>query len=308
MSIAGFNQILSSRVLMLMRVKGEINRKRNGIDKTHKTAAFPLFILPIIYNYHMQTRLSLLMITKNAQSLLQRSLESVQGLVDEIVVVDDYSKDKTEEIAMAHGAVVYKHLQNSFGGQRTFGLSKCKGLWVLMLDADEILTNEVSREIKSIVDNADKKYAGYRIYLQNHFLGKPIRFGGEYYSKLVLFRRGNAKIISDRIHEHVTVGDGRVGVLKNQILHYSYQSLPQMFHKFTDYARHDAVRKLQNGEKTSIGRMISYPVHMFWARYIKDCGFKDYRLRILLDLGFAYMEFLIYFFMFFELKKNKKSN
>lgn len=254
--------------------------------------------------------LSLLMITKNSAELLDNSLKSVQGLVDEIIIVDDFSSDNTCEIAKKFRAVIFKKSNKNLGKQRSFGLSICKGEWILMLDADEIISQELKNEIISVVSrqlSVVGKISGYYIPYQNHFLGRPIYYGGENYRILRLFKRASTHIPENVVHEHVRVS-GKVGFLNNKIFHYSYRTLYQTYKKFTDYARREANRKLSQGERTSLRKLILYPIHMFWARYIKDCGFKDYGLRILLDIGFAYMEFLTYFFMLFNLKKYKKAN
>ena len=75
-----------------------------------------------------------------------------------------------------------------------------------------------------------------------------------------------------------------------------------MFNKFTDYAKRDVQTKINNREKSSLKKIILYPLHMFWARFFKDKGYKDGLFRIPLDLGFAYMEFLTYFLLLFKRK------
>ncbi len=92
--------------------------------------------------------------------------------------------------------------------------------------------------------------------------------------------------------------------MRNKILHYSYRSLTQLYKKFSGYAWKEAKRKRQQGERTSAKKIVLYPLHMFWARFIEDKGYQDGFFRIPLDLGFAYMEFLTYFLMLF-IKKNK---
>ncbi|MBI4226486.1 glycosyltransferase family 2 protein, partial [Candidatus Roizmanbacteria bacterium] len=96
----------------------------------------------------MKSRLSLLMITFNAEELLERSLRSCQGLVEEIVVVDNYSKDKTHDIAQKYGAKIYLNEEDDLGKQRAYGLKKATGDWALVLDSDEIISDELKSEIK----------------------------------------------------------------------------------------------------------------------------------------------------------------
>lgn len=258
----------------------------------------------IRYNTYMHG-LSHLVITKNSGSLLARSLESSRGLVDEIVVVDASSSDNTREIAKAYGARIYESGGNDLGRQRSLGLSQCRGKWVLMLDADEEVGQALKDEIRGLhADSVPED--GFFIPYQNHFLGRPVYHGGEDYRVLRLFRRDKASISENPIHEHAVVA-GRTGVLKNHILHYSYRTLPQTFAKFTDYAKREAGRKTARGERSGIRKLLAYPAHMFWARYIKDKGYRDFPLRILLDFGFAYMEFLTYFLMLLHPQVDKEA-
>jgi glycosyltransferase involved in cell wall biosynthesis len=245
----------------------------------------------------MKNKLSLLMITKNGQELIEKSLTSVIGLVDEIAIIDNYSSDRTVTIAKKFGARIYFNREENLGKQRRFGLDKVSNDWVLVLDSDEIVSEKLAKEIKLKIVYSENY--GYYIPFQNHFLGRPLRYGGENYKKLILFRKKSVKIHPSMVHEKFELKQGRAGYLKNKIYHYSYRSLWQMFRKFSDYAIREAKQKSKDGEKSSFKKIFLYPPHLFWARFIKDKGYKDGIFRIPLDLGFAYMEFLTYFLLFF---------
>lgn len=248
----------------------------------------------------MKSSLSVVIITKNAEELIDQCIQSLKGLADEIIVADDYSTDKTVEIARKYGAKVYLHHQPDFGKQKAYGVSKTKGEWVLVVDSDEIVSEELKKEIKEIPRSArNDRYDGYYIPFQNHFLGKSLKYGGENYKKLVLFKCNAVTIKPALVHEKFEIKSTKIGELKGKIYHYSYRSLGQMYKKFTDYAIREAKQKTRKGEKTSIKKIFLYPIHMFWARFIKDKGYKDGLFRIPLDLGFAYMEFLTYVLMLF---------
>lgn len=252
--------------------------------------------------------ISLLMITKNSDGLLEKSLYSVKGLVDEMVIVDDNSSDNTLQIAKKFKARIFRRHDVNLGTQRLFGLSKCRSEWILMLDADEVISEKLKKEIALSTTKVRTRndIVGYYVPYQNHFLGKPIYHGGEDYKILRLFKKKSAHIPESLIHEHVKV-EGKIGELKEKIYHHSYRTLQQTYMKFTDYAKREARRKLSAGEKTNLKKIIFYPLHMFWSRYIKDRGYKDYSLRILLDLGFAYMEWLTYVLMVFYKNESKKA-
>ena len=235
------------------------------------------------------------MITKNAGETLEKSLASVKKIADEIIIVDSKSTDRTVEIAKNYLAQVYVKEFTDIGKQRMFGLSKAKGKWVLILDADEIVSERLMKEIKSKIDNDRIKINGYYIPYQNFFLNTTLQFGGENYTMLRLLRRKFADITPSLIHEHFKLKKGKSGRLKGKIFHHSYRSITQMFTKFTDYGVRMAKEKYLAGEKSSFKKIFLYPPHLFWARYIKDKGYEDGLFRIPLDLGFAYMEFVTYF-------------
>ena len=247
----------------------------------------------------MVTNLSLLMITQNAEELLEKSLRSCIGLADEIVVVDNYSKDKTRDIAKKYGVKLYLNKEDDLGKQRAFGLEKVTGNWVLVLDSDEFVSKGLKAEIISLLHGSIVKQDGYLIPFQNHFLGRRVNYGGENYKKLWLFRKDAISISPALVHERFELKKGRIGELKNKIYHYSYRTFWQTFRKFTDYAAREAKQKIRNGEKTGWKKIIFYPQHMFWARFIKDRGYKDGLFRMPLDLGFAYMELLTYMLLWF---------
>ncbi len=252
----------------------------------------------------MKAKLSLLMITKNADALLKKSLESAIELADEIVIIDGNSKNQTKEIANLFGAKIFNHDEEDLGKKREYGLKKVSGDWILVLDSDEIVSAELRKEIKMVLSSrlwGDKRMTtyGYLIPFQNHFLGRPIYYGGENYKMLRLFRKDSVFILPSLVHEGFTLKSGKTGELKNKIFHYSYRSLMQMFSKFSDYAFREARQKVANGERTDFRKIFFYPTHMFFARFIKDRGYKDGIFRLPLDIGFAYMEFLTYLRMLF---------
>lgn len=254
----------------------------------------------------METPLiSLVMITKDCEDTLDLSLKSAKDITQEIIIVDSYSKDRTIEIAKKYNANIYFHEYLSEGKQRKIALNKARGKWVLVLDSDEVVSQELKREIKERL-SIEKDCEGFFIHIQSHYMGKRIKYGGESYEKLCLFRRNSKNIfLKDAlVHADMINKKAKVLHLKNKIDHYSYRNFLQMYKKFTDYALREARQKRARGEKTSLRKIILYPLHMFWARFVKDKGHMDGFFRIPLDAGFAYMEFLTYFSMLFI--KNKK--
>ena len=245
----------------------------------------------------MSAKLSVLMITKNAAETLEKSLASIKKIADEIIIVDSNSTDRTVEIAKNYLAKVYIKEFANIGKQRIFGFSKATGKWVLILDCDEIVSEKLMKEIKMKIENLKLKINSYYIPYQNFFLNKPLQFGGENYKMLGLFRRIKLSIEPSLVHNRIKVKDKKIGYLKGKIFHHSYRSFSQTFLKFTDYGVRMAREKYLTGEKSSFKKIFLYPIHMFWARFIKDKGYEDGLFRIPLDIGFAYMEFVTYFML-----------
>lgn len=247
------------------------------------------------------------MIVKNVKDILEKSLESTLNLFDEIVLIDNISSDKTVEIAKSYKAKIYWYGSKSESKQKEYGLRKVMNDWVLVLDGDEVISEKLKQEIKKL--EIEKLGAsGFYIPYQNYYLGKPLKHGGESYKMLRLFQKEAVSVTPLTVHASFVLKKGRAGILKNKILHYSYRSIPQLLKKFTDYAIREARQKAYKGEKTSFRKIFLYPLHMFWARFIKDKGYKDGFFRIPLDLGFAYMEFLTYVSLWYLSIKSKLKN
>jgi len=237
------------------------------------------------------------MITKNSDAILDESLASLKKLTDEIIIVDSRSTDNTLRIARKYRARIYVSDEEDLGKKRALGFKKAKNNWILTIDADEVIPPSLASEIKQVVESG--KYDGYYLPFQCHYLGRPVCYGGESHRKLRLFKKDCVVIKPALVHEGYEMTKGRTTTLENKICHYSYRSLPQMYGKFTDYALREARQKKVKGEKTSFKKIFMYPVHMFYARFVKDKGYKDGLWRLPLDLGFAYMEWATYFFMIF---------
>lgn len=253
----------------------------------------------------MACYLSILVITKNAEDTLSSCLQSIINLGDETIVVDDCSCDNTLSIAKKYHTKIFNHHEDDLGKQRKFALNKANGKWVLVIDSDEIVSRPLFIEIQRIMtlakdQNQCTNILGYTIPFQNHFLGKPLRYGGETYSKMILFKKDSVEIPPSLVHEAFAIKGGNVMFLKNTMLHYSYRSLRQMYAKFTGYALREGKQKIARGEKTTLKKLFFYAPHMFWARFIKDKGYKDGLWRLPLDIGFAYIELLTYWYMLYK--------
>src|SRR3569833_976793 len=168
--------------------------------------------------------LSIAMIAMNEEANLPRTLESVKW-ADEIVIVDSGSRDQTIEIAKSIGTKHSYHQIGGHGEQKNVAQDLCTSDWTLLLDADEVLTPELQREIQELLA-AEPKHEAYWIPRLNLYFGKWIRHGGFYPDrKLRLFKRGVARL-SEGVGPHSTPQfTGPKGKLKGDMLHYAYPTM-----------------------------------------------------------------------------------
>ena len=164
------------------------------------------------------------MIAMNEEENLPRTLESVRW-ADEIVVVDSGSKDRTLEIAQSFGAKTSYHAFGGHGEQKNVALDLCTSEWILLLDADEVLTPELQNEIRQLLageNGVEPKFGAYWIPRLNLYFGRWMRHGGFYPDrKLRLFKRGSARL-SEGVGPHSTPQfEGPRGRLRHDMLHYA---------------------------------------------------------------------------------------
>lgn len=185
-------------------------------------------------NHLPRPPVSAVLITRDAERLLAQVLAAVQWC-DEILVVDSGSTDRTLEIARASGARVLQHEFQGYGPQKAWAVTQAANDWVLVIDADEIVTPELRGEIEQRLERDGEAYAGYEIPISLVFLGRLMRHGGEYKMRhLRLYDRRKGNYNQNRVHERVEL-NGPVGRLDEHMLHDSYGSIAAYFDKFNDY-------------------------------------------------------------------------
>jgi glycosyltransferase involved in cell wall biosynthesis len=243
--------------------------------------------------------------TRNEARHLARCLEAIRCF-SEVYVVDSQSTDSTVEVARAFGAkVVQFQYQGGWPKKRQWALDSLpfENDWVLLLDADEVLTPDLADEIEEAIRDPD--LIGYRVFLRINFLGRQLRFGGNGFWKLSLFRRGKGHFecrlrdqdhsMSDiEVHEHVVV-DGRVGKLRHVLPHHNVESLARYLTKHNEYSnwearvllratdQHDELPPALFGSQAQRRRWLKKrffglpgsPIFFFLYKYILRLGFLD---------------------------------
>jgi len=201
---------------------------------------------------------SVIVAARNEAHNLPRCLDGLRNF-GEVYVIDSHSTDSTCEIAAAHGAnVVQFDYHGGWPKKRQWALDTLPLAfgWVLLLDADEVMTPALESEISRAISNPN--HDGYRIALQMHFLGRQLRHSDASFWKLSLFRRGKARyecrlkeqdssMADMEVHEHV-VCDGPTGRLTNPLVHRNVESLFRYIHKHNEYSNWEAKVWLARGD------------------------------------------------------------
>ena len=249
-------------------------------------------------------RISLFIITKNEEPRIKKCILSAKPLVNEIVVVDSLSRDRTVQICKELGAQVYTRAFDGFTKQKNFALSKVTSPWALSLDADETLTPELADEIRTVLQAPTAE--GYELGRVNAFLGKRMRFGGlkkEYILRLV--RTQQAVYKGGLVHEKLTVR-GTVKRLKEPFIHYSYEDVETYFQKFNKYTTLAARTMFENGKHFGLVRVLLTVPFEFCRRYFLRAGFLD-GLRGLIWAAFSAFYVFVKYIKLWYLWQRKES-
>ena len=237
----------------------------------------------------MRESLSVAMIAMNEEANLPRTLESVRW-ADEIIVVDSGSKDRTLEIAQSFGAKTSYHAFGGHGEQKNVALDLCACDWILLLDADEVLTPALQDEIRQVL-NGESRYGAYWIPRLNLIFGRWMRHGGFYPDrKLRLFRRGSARL-GEGVGPHSTPQfEGPKGRLKHDMLHYAYPDLNIYLEHMNRYSSEIAQLLHKKGRVSKsiyafLWNAVANPAATFVYNYFFRLGFLDGREGLLLHLN-----------------------
>jgi len=180
-------------------------------------------------------KLSVVIITLNEEYNIKKCLDSVKDIANEIVVVDSFSTDKTEEICKQYDDLVFiQHKFENYGKQKQFAINQASNDLIFSIDADESLSKDLITEIKAIKEN-ELQFNGYYIRRQTFYQGKVLQFCGMHSEKhLRLFNRKEGKISDVTVHEKFLMNLS-CGILKNKMIHYPYRNLAHHLEKINQY-------------------------------------------------------------------------
>lgn len=219
--------------------------------------------------------LSVIIIAKNEEASLGRCLESVKW-ADEIIVLDSGSTDNTVAIAKEYTDKVYSTDWQGYGIQKQRALDHATGHWVLNLDADETVSEELKLAIQAAIkaDNAD----AYRIPILLNFYDKPLTRSWCPKRHIRFYKREGARYTTNIIHEEVLVPPtARIGKFKQALQHHSFRDISHALYKMNTYSSSSAIMRLKNNRKPSFLRTLLGTWTMFFRCYIIQGGFLEGR-------------------------------
>jgi glycosyltransferase involved in cell wall biosynthesis len=237
----------------------------------------------------MKIPVSLVIITLNEESNIERCILSAP-FVDDVVVVDSGSIDRTVEIAEKCGARVIQEKWRGYGPQKAFATALAKNSWILSMDADEALSPTLAEEIVKKFSQFDP-YGGYLVPRKSYHLGRWIGHGGWYPDyQLRLFNKENSNWNPALLHEKVQVR--REFKMENDLLHWVFDDLSDQVLTNDRYSTLGAQQWADSGKKFSLFKLLSKPPTKFIESYFFKAGFRDGLAGFMIAVSAAYSVFL----------------
>ncbi|WP_292009523.1 glycosyltransferase family 2 protein [Chryseobacterium sp.] len=239
--------------------------------------------------------LSLVVITYNEEENIVRILDELKNTVDEIIIVDSFSTDRTKEICTQYPQVKFFEKKfKGYGEQKNYALSLCTQDWVLFLDADEIPDRELQNSIHKVISSETPEFNVYKAQFNNHLGIHLIKYGGwGNVCRERLFRRGTARYSDDKVHEYL-ITDEKADILKGKLDHYTYKSIHHHIIKINKYSDMMAEKMFDRGKKINRFKIIVSPAFEFIKVFFFKRGFLDGFPGFYIAKTMAYYTFLKY--------------
>ena len=255
----------------------------------------------------MVIQLSSIIIAKNEEINISRCIKSQLECIDEIILlIDDSSSDRTFEIAKIFPKVKCETIKwCGYSKTKQHAVSLTSNDWVLWIDADEVVSKELSQEINEF-KNSISVYSAYSIPRLANFLGRWIKHSGWYPGSAVrLFNKNKAHFNDNYVHEELNI-EGRIGILKNHIEHYTDPDIEHYFMKFNNYTSLAAQELIKNSKKFKITDILLRPFFIFIKMYVLKQGFLDGIQGFILAVFSSAYVFTKYCKFWELINKNKK--
>ncbi len=244
----------------------------------------------------MNQHISLTILTKNEQENINKNFDWLKNIktINEIIVVDDFSTDKTKDIFKSKIGnhqklkIYQRKLDGDFSSQRQFSVSKSTNNWILWLDADEIPSPLMIEFLTKFFPT--KHTHAYSFIRQELFCGFQLNYGQSKQKIIRLFDKNKGKFIG-KVHEIWSTNRSKDTNIV--FFHYSNQNITQILEKINFYTDIRANQLFQNKISTNIFQIISYPTAKFFQNYIFKLGFLDGLPGIILSLFMSFHSFLV---------------
>ncbi|MDP3143189.1 MAG: glycosyltransferase family 2 protein [Candidatus Omnitrophota bacterium] len=249
--------------------------------------------------------LSVVVLTKNEANNIEECLSSVYGFADEIIVIDDESADKTRDIANKFADKILIRRMDNEGRHRNWAYAQAKNDWVLSLDADEKVTEELKAEIAANLK--DTNFTGFSIPLRNYIGDYWVQHSGWYPAgKLRLFRKSKFKYEEVEVHPRVFL-DGECGHLTKDIIHKGYPDFEHFLASLNRQTTLEAVKWINTNRKMSLGKASWRTIDRFFRSFFGKKGYKDGFIGFMIAI-FASFYQIISYAKYREMKKTKVIN
>ena len=230
----------------------------------------------------------------NEELLIEKCLQSLDGVADEIIVVDSYSTDSTEAICRKYNVRFYQHSFTGFMDQKNYSVSLASNKYILSLDAEEILSDELRESL--LKEKIDLKFDGYLFNRYNNYCGQWIKHSGWYPDRqLRLFNSGKGSWGAMNVHETFRMVPGsRIKKMKGDLLHFPCNSHKDLSEKIENYSDIAANELFKLNKK--VWPMTPF-VHLIWRfirTYIIQQGYRDGRNGYMICSKGAYSSYLKY--------------
>jgi glycosyltransferase involved in cell wall biosynthesis len=227
----------------------------------------------------------------NEEDNIRRCLDGVKGF-GEVIVVDSFSTDGTLDIAREYPVVIYRRPYLSAAKQKNWAISRARNRWVLVVDADEAVTDDLQNEIEALDERDGRR--GFWIRRSSNYLGKRIRYCGWQRDKVLrLFDKSCGSYDEREVHEEIVL-KGAHGYLDSRLVHFPYMRIEQHFDKINEYSSRGARDYIERGGKHPMLCTLLHPPFRFLRMYVMQRGFMDGRNGFILCLLSSYSVFLKY--------------
>ena len=251
--------------------------------------------------------LSVVTIARNEEKKIEDCIRNTYGWADEHIIVDDFSTDRTVELAREYTDKIFQRKMDVEGVHRNWAYQKAKNEWVLSLDADETVTDELKNEIFDAITR-NTEFNAYSIPLRTYIGDYWVRHGGWYPAgKLRLFKKSKFKYEEVGVHPRIIL-EGKCGHLRKDIIHKGYSDFSDLFYGLNRQTTLEAEKWFKEKRKIGTAKMLWKACDRFFRSYIRKKGYKDGIIGFVISIHSALYQILSYIKYWEMQKKDNEGN